>query len=554
MSFGAPCGLGCRKFDRDNDVFSDAANAGVILVASAGNSGIDTGADNFVHPCINDGVICVGALANNGNTAFDNRPVMPPGQGWASNFGSQVAIWAPTNIAVMAAPDNQSTPPNPATDQTISSGNLLNFGGTSAAAPFVAGIAAMLKAINPTLTSEQVRNLLRDTGWSDSPDSRVFRYVNALEAVKRASNYTLPPDRFEDNNTRASATSLGVGQQDDLNLHSDTDIDFYRFTTSGPTLATLNLTYSDDVGKVTLANYGLTADRACGDYEQLSYTTQPNRKSVSYRLPTGRFSFGLSGIPRPLPYDLQFTSSVATVLPDSYEPNDTFAQRTNLGDGGYIKATLHTASDVDYYEFHSLGNFNTMVLTLHSGVSVQSTDVPLTVEIYDSAGNFQRRVSSAVDCSSLANLTLPEGLWTVRISGNAPGAYWLWMGSSAEQHPVIDVSVLIYLILHPNVPIEFTVKEKESWFAVAGSRDSVVRSFNLFGGGLHATLLTERGQVIAEGEARNFDGVPGESLSVQQSQSEPLYLLHLTRTVVGGGRDAEGRIMSIRARLEMVGR
>ena len=40
-----------------------------------------------------------------------------------------------------------------------------------------------MKAIDPALTSEQVRNILRDTGWTDSPDPKVFRYVNALEAV-----------------------------------------------------------------------------------------------------------------------------------------------------------------------------------------------------------------------------------------------------------------------------------------------------------------------------------------------------------------------------------
>lgn len=546
MSFGGPCNLACRIYDRDHTGFRQAAFSGAVLVASAGNSGIDTGADNFVHPCINDGVICVGALADNANLPFDNRSTMPAGQGWASNFGSQVDVWAPTNITVMPRPDNPG--------QTVASGNLINFSGTSAAAPFVAGIAAMMKSVDPSLTSEQVRTILHDTGWSDSPDARVSRYVNALEAVKRAANYRLPTDRFEANNAPVVATLLPPGQQDDLNLHSATDIDLYRLTTTGPTRATVNLTYSDLVGKVTLANYGLTVDRACGTYEQESYTTQPNKKQVVYRLPAGSFSMGLSGLTRPLPYDLGLSWNAAPIAADAYEPNNTFAQRRNLGSGGYISATLHTASDEDYFEFQSQGNFNTMVLSLHSGVSLESADGPLTLEIYDNAGNFQQRVSSAADCSTLASVTLPQGLWTVRVTGSAPGEYRIWMGSNADQHPLIDVSVLFYLIMHPNVPVEFSLEDREMWFAVETPQVSAPGGINLLGGGVHMRVLTERGVVITDGRPRNFDGRPGESVSLPRQVPEGRYLIHLTRMAEGASRETRGRMASVRGQLEMSGR
>jgi hypothetical protein len=61
----------------------------------------------------------------------------------------------------------------------------------SASAPFVAGIAAMGKAINPALTSDQVRDLLPDSAWTDG---NVSHYVNAYKAVRRASNGVLPHD------------------------------------------------------------------------------------------------------------------------------------------------------------------------------------------------------------------------------------------------------------------------------------------------------------------------------------------------------------------------
>lgn len=512
MSFAGNCNQRCRIDERDNDVYSAAASAGVVLVASAGNSGIDTGADNFVHPCINDGVICVGALADNGNTRFTSAT-------WSSNFGSQVAIWAPTNVRTMSRPDDNSN--NLTT--------MPNFVGTSASSPFVAGIAAMMKAINPALNTEDVRNILRDTGWADSPDGSVSRYVNALEAVKRTSNYVLPPDRFEANNSSASATNLPSGQYNDLNLHSSTDNDFYRVGIVGPTLVNLDLTYPSGLGKVFLPPSGREATLACGGFEQLGYTPSVNKVQVVYRLSTGSFVFSVAG-GNPIPYDLGLQLSARGIAPDAYEPNDTLAQKRYIGDGRYINATLHTASDVDYFEFYSPGNFKTIVLSMRSGVTIQSSDNPLTLDIYDNKDNFYQRVSASADCRTQAELTLPQGYWTVRVSGNAPGAYWLWMGSKSEQHPLIDISVLIYLILHPNVPVEFVVKDKEAWFLVEKRSDSGIKGLNLYTPGLHLALYSEAGKLIAEGQPEDFRGSHGEALSLPQALSDPHYLVRLTRT------------------------
>ena len=126
-------------------------------------------------------MICVGALNDDTNTKASY-----------SNYGSGVAIWAPSNVGAITG-GNTAAPV------------LTTFGETSASAPFIAGIAAMMKAINPALNSDQVATVLRDTAWTDSPDGNVSHYVNAFAAVQRASNRIMPHDRFESNETAATA-------------------------------------------------------------------------------------------------------------------------------------------------------------------------------------------------------------------------------------------------------------------------------------------------------------------------------------------------------------
>jgi hypothetical protein len=206
MSFRYNCdNFFCDLFFEDN-IYAALRNArdnGRVLVAAAGNE--TQSADGKV-PCkADEDVICVGALDDNTNVRIDY-----------SNYGSKVDIWAPTNIRAVYG----SAPSGPVPTGT--------FGGTSASAPFIAGIAAALKAYNPSLTSAQVNEILRRTAWTDSPDRNVSHYVNAYRALREVVRFN--PDALESNNNSSSATNLGtlaacrtLTRRDNLNLHSDAD-------------------------------------------------------------------------------------------------------------------------------------------------------------------------------------------------------------------------------------------------------------------------------------------------------------------------------------------
>lgn len=130
-------------------------------------------------------VVCVGAA--NPSSPYANNQV----------FGARVDVWAPEDGVYMAPGDGNrpAGPANPAALQPT-------FGGTSAAAPFVAGLIANAMAINPQLkrgTStrtgsivSELRTMLSTTSWRTTelpsdPLGRRRNLINPIAFLKAAS-------------------------------------------------------------------------------------------------------------------------------------------------------------------------------------------------------------------------------------------------------------------------------------------------------------------------------------------------------------------------------
>jgi subtilisin family serine protease len=141
---------------------------GTVVVFSAGNNN-----SAVIYPAnSNPDIIVVGAMSPCGErknfNSCDRENI------WGSNYGATLDIMAP-GVLVSTTDLTGVAGYNPGTPiHTNSGGNIITsdyadrdytvwFNGTSAAAPHVAGVAALILSVNPNLTQRQVANIIEST-------------------------------------------------------------------------------------------------------------------------------------------------------------------------------------------------------------------------------------------------------------------------------------------------------------------------------------------------------------------------------------------------------
>lgn len=181
-----------------------AIDAGITVIFAAGNEG--PGPDTVSEPSklidevINAGVSCP---AIDGYDAWANDGAGGPcGLGDIAVYSSRgpeidlvapaAGIWAPKYPTAVA--NNDVAQPRPGASDPVATANNRAwygvFGGTSAAAPYLAGVVALMLEVDPTLTPAEIDALLKatardfgPTGWDDAWG---WGEVDTFEAAKRA--------------------------------------------------------------------------------------------------------------------------------------------------------------------------------------------------------------------------------------------------------------------------------------------------------------------------------------------------------------------------------
>ncbi|MFF3502699.1 type VII secretion-associated serine protease mycosin [Streptomyces sp. NPDC003247] len=150
----------------EDEAVQYALSKGAVVVASAGNGG-EKG-DHISYPAAYPGVIAATAVDRYGTRAsFSTRR-------WYAT------VSAPGVDVVIADPDHK----------------YYEGWGTSAAAAFVSGAVALVKAAHPGLTPAQIKKLLEDTARNaptgGRDDSRGFGFIDPAAAIEAAA--TLAPE------------------------------------------------------------------------------------------------------------------------------------------------------------------------------------------------------------------------------------------------------------------------------------------------------------------------------------------------------------------------
>jgi PKD repeat protein len=171
MSLGLP--RGSRSIA---DAVSYAESHNVVVVAAAGNE--NSSAPDY--PAAYPGVLSVGAVDEtstrysivNGNVGSEK---------WGSNYGPWLALDAPGCV-------NSTWPASP----TQPSGGYTYFCGSSAAAPFVAGLAGLALSYVPSASAVEVANAIESTAKQTADHNSSHGLIDAGAALTALA--ALPPD------------------------------------------------------------------------------------------------------------------------------------------------------------------------------------------------------------------------------------------------------------------------------------------------------------------------------------------------------------------------
>lgn len=526
ISISRSCNADCRRqkdlakffggaaYDYDG-AYEAAIGDGVVIVAAAGNDNVNVNAQSE-EPCWLHGVICVGALADGRNTKISY-----------SNYGDGVDIWAPTNIPSMPDGDNQTALPD--------------HGGTSAAVPFVAGVVAMMKAVNPGLNADQVLNILWSTAWnagtSASLDPHVSKhgYLNALDAVRTAAG-RLPDDRFEPNNTTGQARPLDPGDYEGLTLNGS-DFDYYTFTIPDYGYVTLNLEYMAALGVPTQL---LTSLAGTDLATKVTYSKSSRGSHYEAFLPPGTFRFLVSGHSS-MSYAVHLALRVTGLEPDEFEWNDQLwtpadfpprsSESTNTW--GAWSATLHNDADIDFYYFvvpgadlaDGMGYFSAGIVG--SDVPIEAWVIDPTLEAFTP--------QTGTDVQFTFHRSDAGKAFFLQVRG-ARTRYTVFNGMQFPAPDFVEAEPVWWPIDEGGERYSGVLTSPDEWVAILGS--PVLATIDMYAPGLDFTLVGGDGTPLAQGTERldptDVAAPTGEHIAVGGLLDEgTTYYLHLTREEIG---------------------
>lgn len=289
-------------------------DAGITVVFSTGNDGQSLDASGINDESELPWVIGVGA-----STEQALKKV-------SSNYGKRVDILAPSgeNIGLITTDEMGSKGSNSGEEDLIND-NYTFFNGTSASAPIVAGVAALLYSADNTLTPAQIREAIitsadkignvpyNEKGWNDN---YAYGKINAYEALKKVKDVSDDSDIIIDD------------EEDLVDADSDREIDIDYRGDLGWSGVTPSLSTSSGSPTSDMDLQPTIIGRAGGNVTSKTVTNTVNNSWVRMSTGTGT-SWDVA---------LNYTSSgrdISVTFPNPLALNQVYRLqfRSNIGDG-----------------------------------------------------------------------------------------------------------------------------------------------------------------------------------------------------------------------------
>lgn len=351
-----------------------ATSAGSLVVASSGNDGLD---DSFpTYPAAYPGVMAVAAVGMDGAlTTY-------------SNVGTYISVSAPGGD--FRLDDNGGGGVlGPGWNFVSGRPNLIFAYGTSASAPYVSGIAALLLAQTPTLTAAQLRSRIETYATrpanalrSDSFGWGIVNAYNALTQTAGAPRSTIV--RLVDAVTGAIGRTAAV----DANGN-------FAFT------------------KVATGSYLLQAgEDESGD--------------ATIGTPGRRFAIA-GGAGKPTVFNVNANALSAAIvlgMPTEVEPNDDIAHANLLSVNSYVVGNITTPDVVDVYSVPipaaGIYTFETSGVVGSCGLGIElDTFISVTTAAGALVGSNDNFSSATGRFCSRVQKSLTPGIYYVTVSGSA---------------------------------------------------------------------------------------------------------------------------------------
>ena len=252
------------------NMISDAVNQGIVVVVAAGNSNKST---ETVFPACHPDAITVSSTDECNNVAD------------FSNYGVSVDVAAPGTNILCPTPRTFVDKDKNKVESCDSYSTKMILDGTSYSAPLVAAAAAMIKSIDPDITPEEVKQIIKDTAyvpdnWEESCDGKnygtgIVNFYNIAKAMLEPEYSATPTININSNNKFEITAPEGV----------DAKI-FYTLDGTIPTLEN-HLTYTAPLN--LRAKNATSVMAAC--YESGKFISEPavynlityDEKSVFYK-------------------------------------------------------------------------------------------------------------------------------------------------------------------------------------------------------------------------------------------------------------------------------